>query len=217
MTGSNKQSPVKMQRDIRFTILGQRGVGKSALVVRYLTHRYIGDYDPDLESVYSQPTRIDDQSITLHVLDTAGEFDFESSSRIEQIRGSDAFVLVYSVTDRSSFIYLHKLKRFIFKSRRDLDRAPTLIIGNKVDLCHLRKVTTQEGVQLAKDYGCAYCEMSASEGFVPVVDAFHDLYREFYRAEKRAKVKKITSRLQLRQTIKNFTDRHLYRSRTNTL
>ncbi|XP_071506306.1 GTP-binding protein Rit2-like [Diadema antillarum] len=145
------------------------------------------------------------------------EEDFESSSRIEQIRGSDAFVLVYSVTDRSSFIYLHKLKRFIFKSRRDLDRAPTLIIGNKVDLCHLRKVTTQEGVQLAKDYGCAYCEMSASEGFVPVVDAFHDLYREFYRAEKRAKVKKITSRLQLRQTIKNFTDRHLYRSRTNTL
>lgn len=26
------------------------------------------------ESVYSQPTRIDDQSITLHVLDTAGDF-----------------------------------------------------------------------------------------------------------------------------------------------
>lgn len=41
MTGSTKQSPVKMQRDIRFTVLGQRGVGKSGEHILY--YRF-GDY-----------------------------------------------------------------------------------------------------------------------------------------------------------------------------
>ena len=131
---------------------------------------------------------------------------------------ADGIVLVFSVTDRSSFNYLQNFKRCVFRSdKKDMDKLPAILLGNKADLCHLRTITVSEGAQLAKELGCQYYEVSASDGSGEIVDAFHDLYREIYRAEKRAKVKKVSARLQLRQTIKNFTDRHLYRSRTNTL
>ena len=144
--------------------------------------------------------------------------DIESQTRQEQIQKADGVILVFSVTDRSSFNHLNKLKKCIIRSaKKDMDKLPAILLGNKADLCHLRTITVSEGAQLAKELGCQYYEVSASDGSVEIVDAFHDLYREIYRAEKRAKVKKVSARLQLRQTIKNFTDRHLYRSRTNTL
>ncbi|XP_038065657.1 ras-like protein family member 11B [Patiria miniata] len=190
----------------------------AALVVRYLTHRFIGDYDANLESIYTQSAKIDDQHININLVDTAGEFDFESPARQEQIRTSDGLVLVYSLVDRDSFDYLSYIQQFISRvPGRDSEKIPAIIIANKSDLCHLRTVSPTEGADFAKELGCPYYELSASESYIDIGDALHDLCREIYRAEKRAKVKKISARLQLRQTIKNFTDRHIYRSRTNTL
>ncbi|XP_071792194.1 ras-related and estrogen-regulated growth inhibitor-like [Asterias amurensis] len=213
-----RRSPLIFQQDVKFTVLGKPGVGKSALVVRYLTHRFIGDYDQNLESMYTQSAKIDDQLININLVDTAGEFDCESATRQELIRSSDGLVLVFSLVDRESFNYLQNIKSILVKTPgRDAEKIPAIIVANKSDLCHLRTVASTEGAELAKELGCPYYELSASEGYIDIGDALHDLCREIYRAEKRAKVKKISARLQLRQTIKNFTDRHIYRSRTNTL
>lgn len=144
--------------------------------------------------------------------------DENNPLRLEQFRTSDAFLYVFSVTDRASLDYLKSHALNCPSGKRDGERAPILLIGNKKDLCHLREVSTTEGETFAKEIGATYMELSASENFHCVEDAFHSLYREYNRAEKREKVKRISARLQLRQTIKNFTDKHLYhRNRTHTL
>ncbi|XP_071943594.1 ras-related and estrogen-regulated growth inhibitor-like [Antedon mediterranea] len=204
-------------REMLFMIVGQDGVGKSAIVVRYLTHRFIGDYDPQLESVYSHMTKIDDQSILLKLWDTAGENQTEDNDRHEQIRKCDGFIFVFSLTDRDSFNCMKELRDRIIRIRQPNDKiVHSIVIGNKSDLSHFRSVDSSEGALFAKELGGQYYEMSASDGYLDIVDAFQDLYREIFRSEKRAKVKKITARLQLRQTIRNFTDRHI-RARTYTL
>lgn len=44
-----------------------------ALVVRFITRRFIGDYDPDLEKIYTYQTVIDNETVYFEILDSAGE------------------------------------------------------------------------------------------------------------------------------------------------
>lgn len=45
----------------------------SALVVRFITRRYIGEYDPSLEKIYSYQTIIDNETVYFEILDSAGD------------------------------------------------------------------------------------------------------------------------------------------------
>uniref|UniRef100_A0A8C9FS39 small monomeric GTPase n=1 Tax=Pavo cristatus TaxID=9049 RepID=A0A8C9FS39_PAVCR len=47
---------------------------KLALVVRFLTKRFIWEYDPTLESTYRHQATIDDEVVSMEILDTAGQF-----------------------------------------------------------------------------------------------------------------------------------------------
>uniref|UniRef100_A0A3B3I9X3 small monomeric GTPase n=1 Tax=Oryzias latipes TaxID=8090 RepID=A0A3B3I9X3_ORYLA len=59
--------------EVKLAVFGRAGVGKSALVVRFLTRRFIWEYDPTLESTYRHQANIDDEVVTMEILDTAGQ------------------------------------------------------------------------------------------------------------------------------------------------
>lgn len=43
------------------------------MVVRFITRRYIGEYDPTLEKIYTNQTVIDNEMVYFEILDTAGQ------------------------------------------------------------------------------------------------------------------------------------------------
>lgn len=43
------------------------------MVVRFITRRFIGEYDPNLEKIYSFQTVIDNEMVYFEILDSAGE------------------------------------------------------------------------------------------------------------------------------------------------
>lgn len=43
------------------------------MVVRFITRRYIGEYDPTLEKIYTYQTVIDNELVYFEILDTAGQ------------------------------------------------------------------------------------------------------------------------------------------------
>lgn len=43
------------------------------MVVRFITRRYIGEYDPTLEKIYTYHTVIDNETVYFDILDTAGQ------------------------------------------------------------------------------------------------------------------------------------------------
>lgn len=47
----------------------------SAMVVRFITRRFIGEYDPNLEKIYSFSTIIDNEMILFEILDAAGQLN----------------------------------------------------------------------------------------------------------------------------------------------
>lgn len=74
------------------------------------------------------------------VLDTAGQEEF-SAMREQYMRSGEGFLLVFSVTERSSFEEISKFHRQILRVK-DRDEFPMLIVANKADLEMQRAVSS---------------------------------------------------------------------------
>ena len=59
----------------RIVVLGDGGVGKSALTLQYVQHNFIDYHDPTIEDAYQQRTVIDSEPCLLDILDTAGQVE----------------------------------------------------------------------------------------------------------------------------------------------
>ncbi|XP_017774161.1 PREDICTED: ras-related and estrogen-regulated growth inhibitor [Nicrophorus vespilloides] len=185
------------QKSLKVMVLGQGGVGKSAMVVRFITRRYIGEYDPTLEKVYTFHTVIDNEMVYFDILDTAGQpHENESVTFEANIRWAEAFILMYSVTDKCSFDECYRLKFLINynKRRRRLGSStskdgcldvPVVLVGNKVDQADDRMVTLEEGQRRSKEIGCVcFHEISVRESIDQVWSVFRDVCR-FWRVQSK--------------------------------
>ncbi|CAF96309.1 unnamed protein product [Tetraodon nigroviridis] len=128
--------------EVKLAVFGRAGVGKSALVVRFLTRRFIWEYDPTLESTYRHQANIDDEVVTMEILDTAGQEDVQQKEG--HMRWGDGFVIVYDITDRGSFEEVAPLRSLLEEVKKPKN-VPLVLVGNKSDLDHARQVGTEEG------------------------------------------------------------------------
>ncbi|KPI94650.1 PREDICTED: ras-related and estrogen-regulated growth inhibitor-like protein [Papilio xuthus] len=161
---------------VRIAVIGSSRVGKSALIVRYLTRRYIGEYHSNTDLLYKQTVPINGMPVELEVIDVSGSNTDKFPA--EQIQWADACLLVYSVTDRSSFEYATEVLNTLKKNPPHGSPAhgapsaamPLALLGNKTDLDHLRQVPTKEGQAMSQAHGASFSEAS-------VADNSGDLYR----------------------------------------
>ncbi|KAI8440256.1 hypothetical protein MSG28_001627 [Choristoneura fumiferana] len=197
ITTSPKSSLAKLglypkPKPFKIMVLGQSGVGKSALVVRFITRRFIGEYDPNLEKIYAFQTVIDNEMVYFEILDSAGDpHESEYTNLESNIRWAEAFILMYSVTDKCSFDECHRLKflinynkrrRRIASSMKDCTlETPVVLVGNKADQPGDRMVSTEDGQRRCKEIGCiCFHEISVRESIDQVWGVFRDV-RRFWR------------------------------------
>jgi GTPase KRas protein len=137
----------------------------------------------------------------LEVLDTAGQEEY-TALRDQWIRDGEGFVLVYSISSRSSFT---RIKRFHHQIQRVKESTasspsypgspiaavnpsapvPIMLVGNKSDRIAEREVSTQEGHALARELGCEFVEASA-KNYINVDKAFYDVVRILRRQRQAA-------------------------------
>ncbi|CAG2190771.1 ras-related and estrogen-regulated growth inhibitor-like [Mytilus galloprovincialis] len=175
--GMTSNGKGKSSVDSRIMVLGRSAVGKSALVVRYLTRRFIWEYDPTLECTYKHHSVVDDENVVMEILDTAGQD--ENIHREGGVRWADGFVLVYAINDRQSFEDITSIKQYIDETKKT--NVQCVLVGSKSDLHHERLVSTVEGQKLAADMACAFFETSASEAGSEIPELFQELHREIKR------------------------------------
>jgi len=145
----------------RIVVLGSGGVGKSALVIRYVTQNFVDEYDPTIEDCYKKNVLIDGNSSTLEIVDTAGQEGFGTLVDQWILRGS-AFLLAYSITSKQSFNALEKLHDQII-TVKETDDVSIALVGTKCDLEDQRQVSTQDGKDLSERWKCLFFETSAKE------------------------------------------------------
>ncbi|XP_021001631.1 ras-related and estrogen-regulated growth inhibitor-like protein [Parasteatoda tepidariorum] len=159
---------------IRILVLGAQEVGKSAVTVRFLTQRFIGEYSSQKDLLYCSQTLVTGSPIDVEVLDTTK--DQTDTIPLEKLNWSSVYVVVYSISSRSSFLVAADCVRNLLP--RGL---PILLLANKNDLEHIREVSTEEGESLAKELGSvSFAEVSAAEGYAEVAEAFRPILANLY-------------------------------------
>ncbi|KAM4630261.1 RERG/RAS-like b [Polymixia lowei] len=180
--------------DIKLALLGSEGAGKSAVLVRFLTKRFIGEYASNANSLYHKRLSIDGRQLNLEVFDPCS---LSGSSRCileEPVDWADGFVVVYNISDRASFLNAKSILRQIKEAREESCKGevdiPISLVGNKQDLCHARQVCEEEGRTLAQENRCHFQEVSAAEDYLEISNLFTKLIRQVmenlkYRADCR--------------------------------
>ncbi|KAI5292048.1 Ras GTPase ras2, partial [Ascosphaera atra] len=178
----------------KLVVLGDGGVGKTALTIQLCLNHFVETYDPTIEDSYRKQVVIDGQSCMLEVLDTAGQEEY-IALRDQWIRDGEGFILVYSITSRSSFSRIQTFYQQIQMVKESMaasspggasylptaagaggavGKAPVMLVGNKSDKVIERVVSSQEGQALAKQLGCDFVEASAKQS-INVEKAFFDI------------------------------------------
>ncbi|XP_059041925.1 ras-related and estrogen-regulated growth inhibitor-like protein isoform X1 [Mustela lutreola] len=190
---SRRQEQEDKMNDVKLAVLGGEGTGKSALTVRFLTKRFIGEYASNFESIYSKHLYLEGKQLNLEIYDPCSQPQKAKFSLTSELHWADGFVIVYDISDRSSFAFA---KALIYRIRepqtshckRAVESA-VLLVGNKQDLCHVREVGWEEGQKLALDNRCQFCELSAAEQSLEVETMFiriiKDILTNFKLKEKR--------------------------------
>ncbi|KAL5009545.1 hypothetical protein ScPMuIL_011850 [Solemya velum] len=177
----------------KLVVVGGGGVGKSALTIQFIQSYFVTDYDPTIEDSYTKQCVIDDVVARLDILDTAGQDEF-SAMREQYMRSGEGFLLVYSVTDRSSFDEIYKFHKQILRVK-DRDEFPMLLVANKADLDHQRIINRDESLEIARQLKIQHIEASAKMR-MNVDQSFYELVRIIrqFQATERPEVKPIKNK-----------------------
>ncbi|NWT60231.1 RIT1 protein, partial [Erythrocercus mccallii] len=159
-------------REYKLVMLGAGGVGKSAMTMQFISHRFPEDHDPTIG---------EKNLFSVCLFSWQAEF---TAMRDQYMRAGEGFIICYSITDRRSFHEVREFKQLIYRVRRT-DDTPVVLVGNKSDLTQLRQVSKEEGSALAREFNCPFFETSAAFRYY-IDDVFHALVREIRRKEKEA-------------------------------
>ena len=145
----------------KIILIGDSGVGKSNIVLRFTENDYTKIVQPTIGIDFRAKTlTLDNDKVRVHIWDTAGQERFKSISA-SYYRLVEAIIIVFDLTKKESF---NNIDRWISAientSDKDLTDMELLIIGNKSDLAD-KVVSNEEIKQLHDKYSFVYIETSA--------------------------------------------------------
>uniref|UniRef100_A0A3P8UNX7 GTP-binding protein n=1 Tax=Cynoglossus semilaevis TaxID=244447 RepID=A0A3P8UNX7_CYNSE len=181
-TGENTEP----ESPYRVVLLGASGVGKTAFARIFDGAADSMDSDDcELYEMFEKVIEVDGEPAVVTLLDT---WDAEVRQPCYMQTG-DAYLLLYSITDRASFLRASEL-RITLRRSRPAQHTPIILVGNKCDLVRRREVSVAEGRTCAAVFDCKFIETSAAmqhnvwEAFCGIVRQLR-LRRDSKEANKR--------------------------------
>jgi len=161
----------------KIVVLGESGVGKTSLLLRYVENKFTIATKSTIGSDFlSKEIEVDGKPITLQIWDTAGQERFQGLGN-SFYRGADGVIFVFDVTRKKSFDELPAWKKsFLIQIGQEAnENFPMLILANKVDLDD-RQVSKTEARDWCTEQGVQMYETSAKEA-INVDKAFEEIAR----------------------------------------
>ncbi|KAF5891504.1 GTP-binding protein REM 1-like, partial [Clarias magur] len=129
----------------RVILLGDHGVGKSSLAGIFAGIQEKEAQNCIGEDMYERTMTVDGEETTLILMDTwEAEKQEEDQKWVQDycMQVGSAYVIVYSITDRSSFESASEL-RIQLRRIRQAENIPIILVGNKSDLVRCREVAVE--------------------------------------------------------------------------
>jgi Ras-related protein Rab-1A len=143
----------------KLLLIGDSGVGKSCLLLRFADDTYTESYISTIGVDFKIRTiELDGKTVKLQIWDTAGQERFRTITS-SYYRGAHGICVVYDVTDMDSF---NNVKQWL----QEIDRYATegvnkLLVGNKSDMSDKKVVEYTVAKEFADSLGIPFLETSA--------------------------------------------------------
>ena len=145
--------------EVKLLIIGDPGVGKTSLLLRYIENSYTDNYMSTIGFDYKvKIVNINNTKVRVQIWDTAGQERFRIISS-SYYRGAQGVIIAYDVTDKASFENMNYW--FQDFEKYSLSYAKRILIGCKNDLENEREVDKEEGIEFAQRQGLKLFETSS--------------------------------------------------------
>ena len=160
----NMESTTYIKKNLKTTLvfLGNAAVGKSSIIRRTMK----GIFDCYSESTIgaafaSYSKTYFDRIVRFEIWDTAGQERYRSITPLYNRNATSVF-LVYDITDKATFL---RAKEYLDELKKHNTGIPVIVlVGNKLDLGHKRKVPKSEALIFTEQNSIHHCEVSAKSG-----------------------------------------------------
>ncbi|GAM90223.1 hypothetical protein ANO11243_082650 [Dothideomycetidae sp. 11243] len=133
MADSTTAGAAKPSSSVKLVLLGEAAVGKSSLVLRFVSSEFHPSKEPTIGAAFlTKKLTLPSRTIKFEIWDTAGQERFASLAPM-YYRNAQAALVVYDLTKKSS---LTKARHWVAELQRQA--SPGIVIGfvgNKADLC----------------------------------------------------------------------------------
>ncbi|XP_064828947.1 ras-related protein Rab-1A-like [Oncorhynchus masou masou] len=143
----------------KLLLIGDSGVGKSCLLLRFADDTYTESYISTIGVDFKIRTiEMDGKTVKLQIWDTAGQERFRTITS-SYYRGAHGIIIVYDVTDQESF---NNVKQWLEEiDRYACENVSKLLVGNKCDLVSKKVVDSATGQKCASSLKIPFLETSA--------------------------------------------------------
>ena len=154
-------------------ILGDKNVGKNSLFQYFSTRVCPSTKSPKIRFNFrTRHSIVNDELITIRIYTTHAI----KTANLHHINLhlASGILLVYDITDIRSF---YNIVEWIYHIRTSVN-VPIVIVGNKNDLgqAHQRKISFDEGKNVADELGCKFFESSTQKKMQRVTRIFNQLF-----------------------------------------
>eukprot|EP01006_Ploeotia_vitrea_P022359 TRINITY_DN54760_c0_g1_i1.p1 TRINITY_DN54760_c0_g1~~TRINITY_DN54760_c0_g1_i1.p1 ORF type:complete len:237 (-),score=139.94 TRINITY_DN54760_c0_g1_i1:116-826(-) len=156
---------------VKMVIIGDSGVGKSALLRRFSDGSFSPSYVSTIGVDFEISTiMINDKVVKMQMWDTAGQERFHNITH-SYYRGAHVVAIVVDVTD---IVSLENVHRWMGELRHyGKVGVPVVLVANKVDLEQRRVVTQQMLLDVAERYDMTDVVVASAKANVNVEQAFY--------------------------------------------
>ena len=165
--------------EVKMILLGESGVGKTAIIKRYLYDQFNKEKSPSESMHYMEKDLvINKKKIKLNVWDTIGQEKYRSLSKLF-LNETQIVILVYSIDDSKSFKELDYWSD-LYKEQLG-DEILLGIVGNKIDLYMNQEVSENQGKEYAEQHNGTFAQLSAKENRVGIEEYILKLVTEYLK------------------------------------
>ena len=166
-----------IEKDLKIILLGDCGVGKTNIILRFMNQQFDEDSISTTSSSYTMKAiEKDNIKYRLNIWDTAGQEKYRSITKLF-LQGANIIILVYSIIEKESFDNLD----YWYKTIKDSFNNETVlaIVGNKYDLFLEEAVQEEEARKYAEDKNAIFKLVSAKTD-QPGIDLLFTMVLEEY-------------------------------------
>jgi len=154
---------------VKLVVVGDGAVGKTSLLISYATNNFPTDYVPTVFENYTARKKRNDETILLHLWDTAGQEEYDRLRPLSY-PGADVVLLCFSTVSQASYDAIRD--KWAPEVNHYIHEVPHILVGTKIDLREAQHpdpnsgkfepITPEAGQSMAKQIKAAkYVEVSS--------------------------------------------------------